>query len=116
VTSSVGPRLGPEDTEPRAICGYADDEQAPRCQAPAEIHLWVLMPDGYETMLAACLRHYPIARLVGTVIDRHRHWGVCGLPGTVWSFDLQQCVLDDSGQEPERSAENASPVLTAAHA
>lgn len=108
---TAGPRLGPEDTEPRAICGYADDENAPRCQDTAEVHLFVRMADGFETMLAACLRHLPVARLVGTVMDWHRHWGVCGLPGTVWSFELKQCVLDDSGQEPEPAASAAAGVL-----
>lgn len=107
---NVGPRLGPEDVEPRAICGYSDDEQAPRCQDTAEVHLYVRMADGFETLLAACLRHLPVAQLVGTVLDRHRHWGVCGLPGTVWSFALLRCVLDDSGQEPAPTKSAADGV------
>lgn len=99
------PRLGPEDTEPRAICGYSLKPGEPRCPNPAEVHLCIEVDtDDDQHLIATCLEHFQIAKAVGIVVDRHKHQGVCGLPGTLWSFDLLRCVIDDSGQEPVLAA------------
>lgn len=105
------PRLGPEDDDHRAACGYSLRPGAPRCTNPAQVHLMVRRErDGYECVLATCLHHFEIAKAAATVIDRHAHRGVCGLPGTVWSLDLLRCVIDDSGQEPAPAVSAALPM------
>lgn len=102
--AATGPRIGPEDTEYRGLCGHMAEPGAPRCQDPAEVHLLVEHPDGYQTELATCLAHFAIAKAAAPVIDRHVYRGVCGLPGSVWSLALLRCVIDDSGVEPSLAA------------
>lgn len=101
------PRLGPEDAEYLGTCGFSAGPGAPRCQDPAEVHLLIRTVRGgadYEAALPTCLGHYAVALAVGEVVDRHRHAGVCGLPGVIWDFDLLCCRIDDSGQEPKLRA------------
>lgn len=112
----TGPLIGPEDSEYRAICGYSLKPGAPRCQSPAQVHLLVRHPEGYDTALATCLDHFEIAKAAAPVVDRHAYRGVCGLPGSVWSFELLRCVIDDSGREPVAGARAASPVKELANA
>ncbi|MGH6657592.1 MAG: hypothetical protein ACRDVE_20595 [Actinocrinis sp.] len=95
-----GPRLGPEDTDIRGICGYALAPDAPRCQRPAEIHLCSQHPEGFPVQIASCLEHFENAKAAAPVIDTHPYQGVCGLPASLWSVELRRCVIDDSGEEP----------------
>ncbi|MFI7249803.1 hypothetical protein [Micromonospora chalcea] len=98
---AFGPRVGPASSEHRAVCGYSDTPAAPLCEAPASRHVLADSPQYGLVSLAACPDHLEIARLAGRFLDEHQHTGVCGLPGTRWSFDEDACVIDDSGVEPE---------------
>lgn len=98
---AFGPRVGPASDEYRAVCGYSDTPAAPLCEAPARWHVLATSEQYGPVTLAACVDHVEIARLAGQFVDEHEFTGVCGLPGTRWSFEDDACVIDDSGVEPE---------------
>lgn len=94
--SRLTPQLRYDDTDHRAICGH-HPPGGTRCQNPAETHLFTES----HICVATCQTHHRIAQAAAPYIDEHEHRGLCGLPGTAWSFREKQCVIDDSGQEPE---------------
>jgi hypothetical protein len=100
MASYVGPEL---DDEHRAICMYTGSRPGElECLQSAVVH--IIGTDGqFEGYigLQACQRHADMARAApGSFVMEHPFDGECGLPGTIWNFDENRCVLDDSGVEP----------------
>lgn len=97
---TVQPWVGPPSDEYRAVCVYSDRPSQLQCAEPATLH--VKVEDGHYgcVALATCDRHASIARASGRFVEEHIYEGVCGMAGTIWVNN--QCVLDDSGQEPAR--------------
>lgn len=94
------PGVGPASTDYRGVCQYhGPTGHGPPCGEPATVHVRTMSASWGDVSLASCDRHAPIARAAGGFMAEHRHWGVCGLPGTVWADEA--CVIDESGVEPE---------------
>jgi hypothetical protein len=90
------------DYEPR--CGFAMGPQdpRPRCTKPATQHIALLAEDLVAVhCAAACDEHEPIARRAAgeRFLQEHAYEALCAWPGTLWDFDENRCVLDDSGVE-----------------
>lgn len=94
------PRVVGPDNDHRPVCSYIPTGGGATCGTPATVHLWVARSPSGGVRLAACDPHAPIARATGPVVQEHPYQGLCDLPGTVWSRELNQCVIDDSGVEP----------------
>lgn len=100
-----------------ARCTYGIPEGDPnRCTNRATRHLALLAADLVELhSIAACDEHVGIARrLCGErFVQEHAYEGLCGLPGTLWSFDLNECVLDDSGRSAAGHEQAAAELVGA---
>lgn len=85
-----------------AVCTFAiaETDPRPRCTNPATRHVALLAADLVSLhTIAACDEHVETARDAAGehFVQEHTHQGWCDLPGSLWSFDLNACVLDDSG-------------------
>lgn len=93
------PRVGPPADDHRAVCEFSATRGAPKCGAAATVHVCTTSPEWGTVALATCDEHVDIARRAGHQEAEHPHRGLCGIAGTLWTDE--QCVLDDSGVEPE---------------
>lgn len=106
------PRVGAPSDDHRAVCQFGLRPGSPRCAKPATRHVVVAHPEdgGYVAGLSACDEHHAIARAAAEVRGDHAHGMWCDLPGTVWLPDSDECVPDESGQEPAPRAREAAHV------
>lgn len=99
------PRVGPPSDDYRAVCEFSLTRDTPKCGAPATVHVCTTSPEWGTVALATCDEHVDIARQAGHREAEHPYRGVCGMAGTLWTD--AECVIDDSGIEPEPSAARA---------
>lgn len=97
----TGPRIGEQSTEWQPVCGYSDAPGRPKCQQPATRHLMLWSPHSGLVSVSTCDQHLPIARMAGELRQEHPYRDCCGMPGTYWNIELNRCVIDDSGVEPQ---------------
>lgn len=105
---------GPVDHNYDILCAFAISlrDPRPRCTKPAAQHIALLAADLVAVhCIAACDEHEPIARKAAgdRFVQEHAYEALCAWPGTLWDFDDNRCVLDDSGvQRPARELAQAS--------
>lgn len=95
------PRVGAaaaDDGDPE--CAFSPEPGAPKCTNLATMHLRVEDKHYGVVGLPTCQRHYPIAVAAGRLLQEHAYEGWCGFPASVWSIELNVCLMDDTGVEP----------------
>lgn len=108
----TAPYAGHASDEYRPVCVYAEAPGEPGCNKLATWHIAVADAHYGQIAFSACNAHAPIARSIGRFIREHPFGGFCGMPGTLWHAERNECILDDSGIETVYGAhevEQASP-------
>lgn len=93
--------VGEPSNEYRAVCEYSPKLGAKKCNLPSTVHVMVDDPKYGRIALQSCSNHVSHARAAGRYVMEHKREGVCCLPGTLWLYKENVCVLDISGVEPE---------------
>lgn len=92
------------------LCAYAiaETDPIPRCTNVAAWHIALLAKDLVTLLtIAACDTHVDIARKAAGehYVQAHEYGGWCDAPGSLWHFQRNECVLDDSGEAPARAVD-----------
>lgn len=102
--------LGPRTTwltEPRG-CGYALGSWERVCGQEGRFHVAIQAADedGGVAMLTACAAHRAYVERMPGFVALHE-WGTfCNLPGALWHWDINMCLLDGTGTEPALAGAN----------
>ncbi len=109
--------LGPTNTwmtDPKG-CGYALGSWDRLCGKLALSHVAIEAADedGGVAMLKACADHRAFVERMPGLVALHE-WGTfCDMPGALWHWDINICLLDGSGVGPEREGAAALDLLPA---
>lgn len=92
--------LGPLIDTTRVCSRRVSDDPHRTCDCPAIRHIeWPgdsVAPGGAEGW--ACPEHWEEVQRKGwPMVDSHAVGGVCGMPGTLWSYDEHRCIEDPAG-------------------